>query len=170
MISIERLDSRNFGPFSLDDFIRTQPVTDVYRRVDGEYRLVSAPFVDDWPPERKREKAAVILSDSFLTYGALEEGHVVGFIMLAKALDHQRMIVDSFHVSRSSRRQGIGRMLFQRAIEEGRLAGARQLYISACSSKETIGFYLAMGCRLADEVIPALAEDEPYDLQLVYDL
>ena len=44
------------------------------------------------------------------------------------------------------------------------------MYISACSSKETIAFYLAMDCRLADDAIPEAVEAEPFDLQLVCDV
>lgn len=43
----------------------------------------------------------------------------------------------------------------------------RALYISACSSEETIAFYKAMGSRLAESPIQEIAEDEPYDLQMV---
>ena len=58
-------------------------------------------------------------------------------------------------------------MLFRRAQEEGRRAGAAELYISVCSARETIAFYRAMGCVMADPVIPELAAEEPCDLQLV---
>lgn len=90
--------------------------------------------------------------------------------MLANALNKNRLIVDSFHVSRDARRHGIGRALFECAKTEARARGAKQLYISACSSKETVAFYLAMDCRLADDAIPEAVEAEPFDLQLVCDV
>ena len=37
------------------------------------------------------------------------------------------------------------------------------MYISACSSEETITFYEAMGAELADCPIKEIAEEEPYD-------
>ena len=46
-------------------------------------------------------------------------------------------------------------------------AGAEALYISACSSEETIAFYKAMGAELTDCPIKEIAEDEPYDLQMI---
>ena len=41
------------------------------------------------------------------------------------------------------------------------------LYISACSSEETIAFYNAIGVKLADKPIKELAEAEPCDLQMI---
>ena len=57
--------------------------------------------------------------------------------------------------------------LFEKGKEEARKAGAEALYISACSSEETIAFYHAMGCSLTDSPIKEIAEDEPYDLQMI---
>lgn len=169
-ITIELLTAENFAPDSLDGYVRTQEVTEVYRLRGGEYCLVPARFTDDWTPQRKREKAAEILGDGYITYGAFVGGRVVGFAMLDRKLNCGRMILDSFQVSREYRGQGIGKRLFARALDEGGKQGAKQLYISACSSKETIGFYKSVGCRLADDIIRELADDEPYDLQLVCDI
>ena len=90
--------------------------------------------------------------------------------MLEKALNGDRMILHDLHVSREHRHQGIGRALFCRALDEARARGAKRLYISACSSKETIAFYRAMGCVPAEDVLRELAEEEPCDLQLVCDV
>ena len=62
---------------------------------------------------------------------------------------------------------GVGRQLFEVGKEEARKAGANALYISACSSEETIAFYRAMGSSLAEKPIKEISEDEPYDLQMV---
>ena len=77
------------------------------------------------------------------------------------------MILDMMQVSAACRGQGIGRKLFDAGKEETRKAGAEALYISACSSEETIAFYKAMGAELADCPIKEIAEEEPYDLQMV---
>ena len=50
----------------------------------------------------------------------------------------------------------------QKAID----LGAESLYISATPSKNTIGFYLHMGCRLAFEVNQELFRLEPKDIHL----
>ena len=62
---------------------------------------------------------------------------------------------------------GIGRKLFDEGKKEARKAGAEALYISACSSEETIVFYKAMGAELTDCPIKEIAESEPYDLQMI---
>ena len=70
-------------------------------------------------------------------------------------------------MSATYREQGIGRKLFDVGKEEARRAGAQALYISACSFEETIVFYKAMGAELTDCPIKEIAEDEPYDLQMI---
>lgn len=92
---------------------------------------------------------------------------MVGFIGLKKDLVEPYMILDLMQVSATCRGQGIGRKLFDVGKEEARKAGAEALYISACSSEETIAFYKAMGAELTDCPIKEIAEAEPYDLQMV---
>lgn len=157
----------NLAPDALDGFVRTQTVTQVYRRIGGEYRLVERLFVDDWSAARKREKAAELRSGDYTAFGAWDGPRIVGFIALEKVLRGDRLVVSSLHVSREYRGSGLGRRLFRLGLEEGRRLGARALYISACSARETVGFYRAMGCLPAEPVIASLAEAEPCDLQLV---
>jgi len=81
------------------------------------------------------------------------------------------MILDMMQVSSEYRGQGIGRQLFEEGKAEARKAearkaGAKALYISACSSEETIAFYRAMGSNLATNPIKEIAEEEPFDLQM----
>ena len=104
----------------------------------------------------------------WLSYNmAMENDRVVGFIGLKKALVEPYMILDLMQVSAACRGQGIGRKLFDIGKEEARKAGAKGLYISACSSEETIAFYKAMGAELTDCPIKEIAEAEPCDLQMV---
>ena len=77
------------------------------------------------------------------------------------------MILDMMQVSSECRGQGIGRQLFEAGKAVARKVGAEALYISACSSEETIAFYRAMGSGLASIPIKELAEKEPYDLQMI---
>lgn len=170
MLTIQKADQSNFQPDSLDDFSRFQTVTNVYRLQGGQLVLVHQPFTEDWSPERKREKAAEVLSGSFITFCAFEHRRVLGCIMLVPELNKGRMIVHSFHVSADQRRRGLGRRLFEAAKAEARNHQASALYISACSSEETIRFYLSIGCHLSPNPILAMVEDEPWDIQLEYDL
>lgn len=164
---IEILTKANTPVTALDRFIRTQPVTQVYRKTNGEYRLTACPFTDDWSAERKREKAAELSGGALTAYGAFENGELIGFIGLRKALHDGRMIVDTLHVSAPYRGHGLGKQLFRCGISEAKKRGVEELYISACSSKETIAFYRAMGAVITDRPIPEMAAEEPFDIQMV---
>lgn len=125
------------------------------------------PYTEDWDTERRRQVARDIVSDGYITYAAFDGGKVVGFIGLLKRLKDGYMILDMMHVSAECRRQGLGRKLFELGKTEAAKSGAKALYISACSSEETIAFYKAMGAVLTDEPIREIAEAEPFDLQMI---
>ena len=167
MIRIELLSAENFKPYSLDNYQRKQDVKKVYRKHNGKYILVDCNYTEDWDMEKRRSVAKDISSDAYVTYLALDNDEVVGFIGLKKDTLGSYMILDQMQVSASCRGQGIGRKLFDAAKEEARKAGAEALYISACSSEDTIAFYKAMGAELTDHPIKEMAEAEPCDLQMV---
>ena len=167
MITIERITKNNFSENSLDGYVRTHHVTRVWRRVNGEYALVEQPYTEDWSAQRKREVARRIMGSDMAAFAAFDGGRVVGFVSLEKALVGGRMILDMMHVSVECRGGGNGRRLFEQARAEALAAGARELYISACSSEETAAFYRAMGAYITDEPIESIARDEPFDLQMV---
>ena len=167
MIRIELLSKTNFHLESLDSYNRKQFVNKAYRKIDGEYKLVDWNYVEDWCLNEKRSIARRISSNDYITFIALDNDKVVGFIGLLKKLNGSYMILDMMHVSNEYRGQGIGRSLFEKGIEEARNAQAKVLYISACSSEETIAFYKAMGCVLTNNPIKEIADKEPFDLQMV---
>ncbi|MCI6836930.1 MAG: hypothetical protein PUG31_05640 [Eubacteriales bacterium] len=106
-MEIALINRHNFTRESLDAFSRYQVVKNVYRVKEGEMYLAYRPFVETWTLERKREKAAEILAGDHIVYGAFEKnGDIVGIMLLLPVLEHDRMILDSFHVSTHKRRQG----------------------------------------------------------------
>lgn len=165
--AIELLTENNFTESSLDSYERRQEVKKVYRKQEGTYVLVEQPFVEDWDFERKRQVARTISSKDYITYIACKDEKVVGFIGLKKQLVGERMILDMMQVSAECRGTGIGRKLFEAGKKEAIKAGAKELYISACSSEETIAFYRAMGAEITDNPIQQLAEEEPFDVQMI---
>ena len=167
MIKIELLSEKNFCIKSLDLYNRKQDVNMVYRRTNGEFTLVECKYTEDWDLNKKRSVAKKIISDEYITYLALENDKVVGFIGLLRQLNGPYMILDMMQVSSEYRGQGIGRRLFEAGKDEARKNGAEALYISACSSEETIAFYRAMGSDLASDPIKEIAEEEPFDLQMI---
>ena len=167
MIKIELLSETNFCLESLDSYNRKQDVHKVYRRIDEEYTLIECNYTEDWDLNKKRSVAKQISSDDYITYIAVENDKVVGFIGLLRKLNGSYMILDMMQVSSECRGQGVGRRLFEAGKAEARKAGAEALYISACSSEETIAFYRAMGSSLASNPIKEIAEAEPFDLQMI---
>lgn len=168
MIDIKQADRSNFSERSMDSFDRYQEVRNVFRAENGTLVLKQLYFVETWSPERRREKAAEILSGKYITYCAFDGDVVVGEIMLIPDLNDQRLIVDSFHVSRDYRRHGIGRRLIKAACDCAKSRGADALYASCCSAEETIRFYTAMGFEPSENPIPSCVEDEPFDIQMEY--
>ena len=167
MIKIELLSGTNFCIESLDQFNRKQDVNMVYRRIDGDYTLVACRYTEDWDLNKKRSAAKLISSDTYIAYIALQNEKVIGFIGLLRQLKGPYMILDMMQVSSECRGQGIGRRLFEAGKDAARKNGAEALYISACSSEETIAFYRAMGSDLTDHPIKEIAEKEPFDLQMI---
>ena len=166
MIEIRQADSSNFSLTSMDSFDRWQEVQNVYRMENGKLILKKVPFTESWSPERKREKAAEILSGRFITFCAFDGDRVVGEIMLIPEMNDNRVIIDSFHVSREHRRQGIGRRLVEAVSNYVRERGAKALYASCCSTEETILSYKAMGFVPSEHPIPCCVEKEPFDIQM----
>ena len=167
IIKIELLSETNFSLGSLDSYNRKQDVNKVYRRIDGEYILIECKYTEDWDLNKKRSVAKQISSDEYITYIALDNDRVVGFIGLLKQLKGRYMILDMMQVSSECRGLGIGRRLFEVGKDEARKNGAEALYISACSSEETIAFYRVMGSDLTVNPIKEIAEEEPFDLQMM---
>ena len=169
-MTIEKVRCDGFLEINLDAFNRQQEITRIYVRKDEKYVLEEQPGMMDWSIDKKREVALDLVDSKYISYLALEEGKIIGFMRLVKELISERMILDLIQVDKNFRGQGIGCILWEKAVEEARLNGARELYISACPSEETINFYRAMGADVTDNPILSIANDEPDDLQLVYSL
>ena len=124
MTKIELLSKTNFSIESLDSYNRKQDVNKVYRRIDGDYTLVECKYTEDWDLNKKRSVAKQISNDEYITYIALENDRVVGFIGLLKQLKGRYMILDMMQVSSECRGQSIGRRLFEAGKDEARKKGA----------------------------------------------
>ena len=155
---------------NLDNFDRSQEVKRVYINDSGSLRLKDQIWTMDWSLEHKRKVAANLKSDDCIAYAVWENEKVIGFVSIVKKLAGCRMVLDIIQVDRAFRGQGIGRRLFALAVAEARNAGAKELYISACCSEETVNFYKAMGAVVTKDPLPEIAEAEPYDIQMIYSL
>ena len=103
--------------------------------------------------------------------GAIVGGTLVGFANVENTpLGSRKQYLELryIHVSREYRGQGLGRQLFRLCCEGARQRRAEKLYIGAHPAVETQAFYAALGCVLAEEVVPEILALEPRDLQLEY--
>ena len=152
---------------------RGEVIDGFYRVVDGELVLDAArEDVPGWPPG-EREKYGPLLLDCFecggAFWGAFAGDALVGVSVLESRFigrDEDRLQLKFFYVDRSQRGKGLGRALFDRAADRARALGARSVYVSSIPARNTVDFYLAMGCRLARELDPELYALEPDDVHL----
>ena len=167
-MKFEKIRETHF--INLDGFDRSQEVKRVYVNENGRFRLINRVWTMDWSLEHKRKVAANLKSDDCIAYAVWENEKIIGFVSVVKKLAGCRMVLDIIQVDRDFRGQGIGRQLFVLAVAEARNARAKELYISACCSEETVNFYKAMGAVPTNDPIPEIAEAEPYDIQMTFDL
>jgi predicted N-acetyltransferase YhbS len=102
--------------------------------------------------------------------GAFKDNLLVGASLVRPKLRENMAQLAFLYVSRGYRRQGIAMKLMENACEMAREAGAVRMYISSIPSSSAVGFYLAQGCKLAEEVDAELYALEPEDIHLILDL
>jgi ribosomal protein S18 acetylase RimI-like enzyme len=97
---------------------------------------------------------------------ATENARVVGFYLLASESDGLHL--DHLWILPDAMGRGIGRALFEHAVEQTRQLGQRTLKIEADPNAE--GFYTRMGARRVGKAVTEI-EDQRRELPLlVYDL
>lgn len=110
-----------------------------------------------------------VFDRSGILFGAFVGNRLIGI----SALDSKFIGTDKdqvqlyFHqVDSNFRHMGVGGKLFREVMKRAKGLGAKRLYISATPSRNTIGFYFHMGCRLVSEVNQELFCLEPKDIHL----
>lgn len=174
-VRIEMLTRQNFCEDALDGFIRHQEVTECWRLIEGRWQLVPIAFVEEWNHDKLRGESAMLLkaiADGRSAFGAFRDDVLIGFAQLGERLGSRGQYIElvSFHVSAPYRGQGIGRRLFAALCCQARKCDAEKLYISAHSSRESQAAYRALGCVHAMEISAEHAAQEPFDVQMEYDL
>ena len=170
----KRLDNTNFNGHSLDGFVRHQTVTECWRKINNDWKLVPNVYEENWSQAQCREMAEDVAHHINLDqtgFGAFDGKRIIGFATVSHCIfgaAARYVQLVCFQISEEYRRQGIGRKLFSLACEEARRLGADKLYISAHSSKESQAAYRALGCTPAEEINEELAAEEPFDVQMEY--
>lgn len=101
-----------------------------------------------------------------VTYCAVEDSRAVGFYLLTNESDGLHL--DHLWISPHAMDRGIGRALFEHALEQTKSLGHRALKIEADPNAE--GFYARMGARRVGVTVTNI-EDQRRELPLLlYDL
>jgi GNAT superfamily N-acetyltransferase len=101
-----------------------------------------------------------------VTYAAIEDNRAVGFYLLTTESDGLHL--DHLWILPHAMGRGIGRALFEHAVEQTRRLGHRTLKIEADPNAE--GFYACMGARRVGVTV-TIVENHPRELPLLlYDL
>ncbi|UCE44472.1 MAG: GNAT family N-acetyltransferase [Candidatus Bathyarchaeota archaeon] len=152
---------------------RSEIVKQIYYHKDGKLTLEDEFYdVRGWNPS-ELEGNIKHLHDLYdrdgTLFGAFEEDRLIGISALeSKFIGRKKDQLQLYfhHVDKHYRHKGIGERLLGKIIEKARELGARKLYISATPSRNTIDFYMHMGCRLTSELNPELYRLEPEDIHL----
>ncbi len=115
----KRLDKNNFTDHSLDDFVRHQTVTECWRKIDNDWKLVPNVYEENWSQVQCREIAEDVVHHINLDqtgFGAFDGERIIGFATVSHhifgaAARYVQLVC--FQISEEYRRQGVGRKLFQ---------------------------------------------------------
>ena len=152
---------------------RNEVVAQVYYLIDGKLGLEDE-FHDmkGWNAaelDRSIARLYDICDRNGVLLGAFAENRLIGVSVLESEFigENKDQLQLYFHqVDSNYRHKGVGGRLFRVVVMRAKELGAKGLYISATPSKNTIGFYLHMGCRLVSKVNPELYVLEPKDIHL----
>ena len=169
---LKTLTSEEISKALFRDFHRRQQVTKCWRKVDGRWAVIDNPFIDDWTPQEYDclvDCLKTTLAEGGAVFGIFEGSVLKAFASVEAApfgSHGQYRELTCIHVSEEMRGQGLGRRLMDAAKQWAKAHGGEKLYISAHSAVESQAFYMAIGCREAEEYNPVAVEKEPCDCQL----
>lgn len=136
---IQKITKDNFSAINLDEFNRQQKITQIYVKKDGKYVLEEQHGIMDWTIDKKKEVARDLVDCNYISYLALEDNRIIGFMSLVKKTVSDRMILGLIQVDQNYRGKGIGRELWKTAVEEVRRAGAKKyIYLPFPLKKQLI--------------------------------
>ena len=85
-VQYSRLDNNNFTGHSLDDFIRHQTVTECWRKIDNDWKLVPNAYEENWSQVQCREIAEDMVHNTNLDqtgFGAFDGERIIGFVTVS---------------------------------------------------------------------------------------
>lgn len=150
---------------------RREVIENIYYFENGELVLKPEYYDMQGWPSGDVEKSSQALLDCFdrggWFLGAFDDGKLVGAAILDNKFigrDGNQLQLKFLHVSRNYRKHGLGKQLFHLAADRAREMGAKQMYISATPSENTVNFYMRLGAVVTKEPDAELFALEPEDI------
>ena len=155
------------------DIDRSEIVEEDYYFKDGQLTLKKVFYdIKGWDPlelEENIKHLYDIYDRKGALLGAFDGDQLIAVSALeSKFIGRKKDQIQLYfhHVDSHYRHKGIGGKLLRQAMKKAKKLGAKKLYISATPSKNTIDFYMHMGCTLASEPNQKLYLLEPEDIHL----
>lgn len=153
----------------------SQFVGRAWREVNGIRQLVEINYQDpSWPNGFEHHYGNLVktIQTKGLALGAFDDsGKLIGFVAVNAEVFGKRfkyVLLDQLFITLEHRGKGIGKELMKRVAVASKAFGAEKLFICAGSAEETVAFYKAMGCEMAEEINQSLYDEDPRDLQMEY--
>ena len=157
----------------LGEIDRSELVEFNYRCKDGRLELFDYYFDIKGFSENQLQKHKEDLYQLFdrggTAFGAFDGSYLVGISSLDnkfRGRGNDILQLAFLHISKDYRKKGIGKKLVELAKKKASEMGAKKLYISGSPIKNTIEFYMVIGCKLSTEVEKDLFELEPEDIHM----
>ena len=157
---------------------RSETVDKVYYHRDGQLVLEDEHFEisNDWwlteeVVKNLQPRVESIAENGGYVLGAFDERRIVGICALdSQFFSKKRLNIDIMFVNRRYRGKGIGTKFMEMLKEEAINREAKQLYVSATPSENTVNFYRKFGFKVAKKVEPELFEREPEDIHMTLNI
>lgn len=158
---------------NIRDIDRSEIINQLYYYKNGELVLKKKYYnISEWHPneiEKTIDNLYYLYDRGGTFFGIFQEERIIGIVALECNFigsNNDQLQVVFLHIDKNYRKKGYGKKLMKKAIDKAKELGAKKLYISATPSKNTVNFYMHLGCKLASEINPELYKLEPDDIHL----
>ncbi len=152
---------------------RSEIINQIYYYKHGKLILKNEYYdVTGWEPdniERNINNLYDLYDRGGHLFALFHDERIIGVIALECKFigsNNDQLQVVFLHIDKNYRKKGYGKILMNQTKERAKELGAKKLYISATPSKNTVDFYMHLGCKLASEINDDLYQLEPYDIHL----
>ena len=156
---------------------RSEIVEQDYYFKDGQLTLKDVYYdIKGWDPselEVSLEHLYDIYDRNGTIFGAFDGDRLIAVSALESEFigkEKDQLQLYFHHVDSQYRHSGVGGKLLRKVMAKAKNLGGKKLYISATPSKNTIEFYMHVGCRLTSDLNSKLYKLEPEDIHLEFTL